>query len=364
MGAGASRDGAAVHPAEALEQGKTRVESAVNTIPTSEETVAKLQPLASGANPVALEIAVNVTGARPASSSGQRDLFSEDTSTVLVFENGTVIRLAAAVVTGQLLFLTDKRTNSEVVCQVIRKRNFRPTECYVELEFTEPVPKFWGVEFPAKAASPAQADITKMVESSEAADADAAPEAPLAPGPEVENLKQEVDSLREQIQALLQAKAEAAKVEAAREETAKKAEGAAAEVTRISAAKPATPATPPIEPAKPPAPASVPAENKLPEAGAGATAGAVASAAATPMIRMTLPKASLAKEGGAKDSAEIDPLDCLLPKPALDFSATPRQGTAKVPQSLYDIYKPVRAGIGKFPLAVISTLVLAIFLAG
>src|SRR5271157_6630114 len=184
MGVAASGDSADACPTVTLAQGTIRVESAVNTIATSEETVAKLQPLASGATPLALEVAVNVTGARPAPSSGQRDLFSEDTSTVLVFENGAVIRLAAAVVTGQLLFLTDKRSNSEVVCQVVRKRSFRPTECYVELEFTEPVPKFWGVEFPAKAASPAQADITKMVESSETADADAAPEAPLAPGRE------------------------------------------------------------------------------------------------------------------------------------------------------------------------------------
>jgi TonB family protein len=35
-----------------------------------------------------------------------------------------------------------------------------------------------------------------------------------------------------------------------------------------------------------------------------------------------------------------------------------------VSQSLYDIYKPVRVGIGKFPLAAISTLVLLIFLGG
>src|SRR5271165_4369358 len=189
MGAGASRDGAAVHPAEALEQGKTRVDSAVNTVPPSEETVAKLQPLASGANPLALEIAVNVAGARPASASGQRDLFSEDTATVLISENGAVIRLAAAVVTGQLLFLTDKRTSREMVCQVVRKRTFRPTECYVELEFTEPTPNFWGVEIPAKTASPSQADITKMVESSETSVEDAPPEAPAAQTQGVTELK-------------------------------------------------------------------------------------------------------------------------------------------------------------------------------
>ena len=344
------------------------MESATNTIATSEETVAKLQPLASGAAPLALEIAVNVTGARPATSSGQRDLFSEDTSTVLVFENGAVIRLAAAVVTGQLLFLTDKRTNSEAVCQVVRKRSFRPTECYAELEFTEPVSKFWGVDLPAKADAPVHAEATKMVESSEAAEADVAHTVEGVSGQEVETLKHEVDALREQIQALLQAKAEAAKVEEAREDAAKRAEVAASEVTRISA-----PGAAPTE-APSPAPTvqggnasaapSAPTGEKVPEAGDGAGPKTDASAPAPPMIRMALPKATLAKEGGEKDAAEIDPLDCLLPKPALDFSGASHVGTARVSQSLYDIYKPVRVGIGKFPLAAISTLVLLIFLGG
>lgn len=339
-------------------QGTIRVESAVNTAPTSEETVAKLQPLASGATPVALEVAVNVTGARPAQSSGQRDLFSEDTSTVLVFENGAVIRLAAAVVTGQLLFVTEKKANAEVVCQVVRKRSFRPTECYVELEFTEQVPNFWGVELPAKTDPPVHSEAAQMVESSETAEEDVArvpepeqPEEPEVPVKEVENLKHEVDALREQVKALLQAKAEAAKVEAAREDAAKRAEAAAVEVSRISVPGAGQMAAPP-------------ADEKAPEIASGATAQPAASAAAPPMIRMTLPTTAAANQGGAKEGSEIDPLDGLLPKPALDFSGISHIGTARVSQSLYDIYKPVRVGIGKFPIAAISTLVLAIFLAG
>jgi len=338
------------------------VDSEVNTIPASEETVAKLQPLASRATPMALEVAVNVTGARPAQSSGQRDLFSEDTSTVLVFENGAVIRLAAAVVTGQLLFITEKKANSEVVCQVVRKRSFRPTECYVELEFTEPVAKFWGVDLPAKSDAPQHKEATEMVESSETAEEDVASAEPEVPGKEVENLKHEVDALREQIQALLQAKAEAAKVEAAREEAAKRAEAAAVEVSRISVPGAGPAATAPA--ANVAAVPSTPAGGKASEAGPGVTAQSAASAPAPPMIRMTLPNAKFANQGGPKDGAEIDPLDGLLPKPALDFSAIPHIGTARVSQSLYDIYKPVRVGIGKFPLAAISTLVLLIFLGG
>src|SRR5215831_17745327 len=98
--------------------------------------------------PVALEIPVVATGARPGPAGSKRELFSEETVTVLVFEKGAVIRLSAGVADGQLLFLTNKKTGKEVVTQVVRKRSFRPTSCYVDLEFTEESPGFWGIEFP------------------------------------------------------------------------------------------------------------------------------------------------------------------------------------------------------------------------
>jgi len=79
---------------------------------------------------------------------------------------------------------------------------------------------------------------------------------------------------------------------------------------------------------------------------------------------MALPKMTLAKEGGAKDSEAIDPLDCLLPKPNLDFSAAPAPGAANERRPLYDIYKPIRVGIGKFRLALISGLLLGVVLCG
>ena len=341
------------------------MESAVNTIPPSEETVAKLQPLASGATPLALEIAVNVAGARPASASaGQRDLFSEDTATVLISENGAVVRLAAAVVTGQLLFLTDKRTNSEMVCQVVRKRIFRPMECYVELEFTEPAPNFWGLEIPARTASPSQLATAQRVESAETTVEDPPAKTPAAQGKGVAELKQEVEALREQLQSLPQAKAQAAKAEAeaALQQSAKRAEAAAAERSRIkpAAAPPAPPAAAPPPPPNPPAVAAAPTDGKAP----GAGAEAAPDVAAKPLVRMALPKMTPAKEGGAKDSEVIDPLDCLLPKPDLDFSAAPAPGATNERRSPHDIYKPLRARIGKFRLALLIGVLIGVVLSG
>src|SRR5437588_11701419 len=98
---------------------------------------------------VALELAVSVNGARTVEGSDKREPFSESTKTVLVFGNGAVIRLTSPVTPGQLLFLTNEKTKKEVVCQVVKSKNYRSLSGYVELEFTESVVGFWGMRFPS-----------------------------------------------------------------------------------------------------------------------------------------------------------------------------------------------------------------------
>ena len=51
-------------------------------------------------NPVALEVPVSVTWAKPARPGEKRELFSEETVTVLVFRDGAVIQLSAAITIG------------------------------------------------------------------------------------------------------------------------------------------------------------------------------------------------------------------------------------------------------------------------
>src|SRR5216684_1742111 len=98
--------------------------------------------------PVALEVPVTINGARTVEGSDKREPFSESTKTVLVFGNGAVIRLSSSVAPGQLLFLTNEKTKKEVVCQVVKSKNYRNVSGYVELEFTESVVGFWGMRFP------------------------------------------------------------------------------------------------------------------------------------------------------------------------------------------------------------------------
>src|SRR5260370_16068694 len=98
---------------------------------------------------VALEVRVTVNGARAVEGSDKREPFSENTKTVLIFGNGAVIRLSSSVAPGQLLFLTNEKTKKEVVCQVVKSKNYRSMSGYVELEFTESVVGFWGMRFPS-----------------------------------------------------------------------------------------------------------------------------------------------------------------------------------------------------------------------
>ena len=150
-------------------------------------------------NPVALEVMVNVTGAKPQVAGGARDLFFEETSTVLVFKDGAVIRLAAPVEVGQLLFLTNRKSNQEVVCQVLRTRSFKQDSVFVELQFTEERTDYWGVAFPEEKRGGAEFRAVEHVQA-EATTAERV-DAPVAPhsAEDVNQLKEEVEALRDQL---------------------------------------------------------------------------------------------------------------------------------------------------------------------
>jgi protein TonB len=160
------------------------VSTVTNTVANAGETRSKESSLAARPNATAVEIPVNASGTRPKSGGTERELFSEDTETVLTFEDGALIRLLATVTPGQLIFLTNLVTKQEVVCEVLRKRLLRPAGCYVELRFTERKKGFWDVP----AGAPAQ---------------------PAANGTQVGNpSKKSLESLVSEVQELLATKPE------------------------------------------------------------------------------------------------------------------------------------------------------------
>jgi TonB family protein len=137
---------------------ETASRSSAAPAPRFDETATGSRP-----QPVALEVPVTVNGARAVEGTDKREPFSETTKTVLVFGNGAVIRLGSPVAAGQLLFLTNEKTKKEVVCQVVKSKNYKSVSGYVELEFTESVVGFWGMRFPSdRIGTPAPTPVASL----------------------------------------------------------------------------------------------------------------------------------------------------------------------------------------------------------
>lgn len=300
------------------------------------------------ANPVALEVPVSVAGARPIASKDKRELFTEETTTVLVFKDGAVIQLSAAVTVGQLLFLTEKKSKKEVVCQVVHKRSHRPTSCFVELEFTEPEENFWGVSFPAQVDTARVPPAAEAVEAEETTEDDRSEPVAAPKSEDVAQLKDEVAALKAQLQELRGnqapdekeavarrlAEAEAAARSAAETEARQKAEDEARKkAERGKTENAGTPAT---------------IGMKLPIMGAGEPAPAA-------------PAPGMLQEAARPAKEEIDPLEDLLPKPALDFSHVPKHVD---PNDPFNIYRPERQGAGKKEFVVGGAVLAVLILAG
>jgi TonB family protein len=98
-----------------------------------------------------IEVPVTVQGSRNTHPSAP---FLEETRTVIVFPQGAVLRLSEIVVQGQIVIVQNMRVRQEVACRVISSKPGASAKGYVELEFTQPAPGFWGISFPGEAIAP------------------------------------------------------------------------------------------------------------------------------------------------------------------------------------------------------------------
>ncbi len=105
----------------------------------------------AGANPrtqaVSIEIPVLVRGSRRVASvpgqPGKLEHFSEETTTVVVFAQGAVVRLVGSAKAGQLVGLTNRQTGKEALCRIVNIKHFPDTRGYVEIEFNHAMNGFW-----------------------------------------------------------------------------------------------------------------------------------------------------------------------------------------------------------------------------
>jgi TonB family protein len=183
-------------------QGPDLVSSATNILPPDKQAAGNVKGGSPRPNPVALEVKVSVTGAKASTGNASRDLFTEETMTVLVFKDGAVIRLLSPVDVGQLLFLTSKKSNQEVVCQVLHRKDFQAAASYVELKFTEDRSDYWGVAFPEEGKRAPEFKVADQVRAEQVTAESPSQQVKPHRAEDVDLLKREVDALREQLASL------------------------------------------------------------------------------------------------------------------------------------------------------------------
>jgi len=107
----------------------------------------------------ALEVPVVLKGAQPITGdSDSAEIFTENATTVLVFDNGAVLHLRAKLAVGQTVFIHNTQNGREVICKVVEA----PAEGEMgltDLEFTTETPDFWKTDAASSAASEAPPEV-------------------------------------------------------------------------------------------------------------------------------------------------------------------------------------------------------------
>lgn len=120
---------------------KDSLSGAIDTAATAKAEGQPPQSSAAGA-----EVPVTVHASRYSSASkstGKLPPVHEETSTVIIFPQGAVVRLSATVTSGELVVLTNKRTGEDVICRVTSIKTQPGIQNYVHLEFTQRALDFW-----------------------------------------------------------------------------------------------------------------------------------------------------------------------------------------------------------------------------
>lgn len=130
---------------------------------------------------LSLEVPVKVHGSRvsdaPNGAAPRTEPFEEQTSTMIVFPHGCVIRMSTAVNVGQMLVVTNLKTRQDAICRTVKVRTFTNMQSYVEVEFTHKQEGYWNAQFSANAPAVAAPVLPPPPASSSAPTSISAPPA-------------------------------------------------------------------------------------------------------------------------------------------------------------------------------------------
>jgi TonB family protein len=138
-------------------------------------------------NPVCLEVGVTIRSL-PSEAGGVAKPLREEVRTVIVFDNGAVLRCPVNLPIGLTIILTGP-SKRDVVCRVVGGRNLPTVKGYMEVQFIEAVSDFWSIHeesTPAVAApplivQPVRPEPTAPPRTPAPSRASAIPETPLKP---------------------------------------------------------------------------------------------------------------------------------------------------------------------------------------
>jgi hypothetical protein len=103
-----------------------------------------------------LELPVFVYGR---STNSEPEPLHEMARSLVVYARGGVLVLGATVKLGQELLLVNPRSEAQAACRIV---GFEPCPPMVRLEFTQPVPGFWGVAFPPEDGDSAERKLPRV----------------------------------------------------------------------------------------------------------------------------------------------------------------------------------------------------------
>jgi hypothetical protein len=92
---------------------------------------------------VLLSVPIHVSG-----RDKQDQEFDEETRTLVVNAHGALISLAARVVPGQQITVSNKSTAKSMACRVVHLGNSTAGKVQTGIEFVQPCGSFWQIDFP------------------------------------------------------------------------------------------------------------------------------------------------------------------------------------------------------------------------
>jgi protein TonB len=107
---------------------------------------------------ISLEVSVRVHGSKVKDvvlgTTPHTEPFEEQTITMIIFPQGGVVKMLTPVNVGQMLVVTNLKSRQDAICRVVKVRANANLAAYVEVEFTNRQPGYWGVAFESDGPAP------------------------------------------------------------------------------------------------------------------------------------------------------------------------------------------------------------------